>query len=368
MRLCIIANPNSIHIHRWIRYFLARGHEVHLIGDKPLEAVLPAGVEYYDLTQLTNIRTARYVAWARLVRSLLRQIQPDLLHAHFVASAGWLGAASGFHPFVVTAWGSDLLVNARWSPAQRLLARWVLRQADYVTCVSRELVDVARSLGADPDRLQVLPWGVDTEVFYPADESARAELRSRLGLGPGPVVLSLRAIKSIYNPLDVARAMPLVLAQVPDAQFIIRTYGVVPGLLKDLQALIRELQIESAVHYMGDIGDDRAVANLYRAVDVTVSVPSSDGTPSSVLEALACGAPPVLSDLPSLRDWIVDEQEGLFVLTGNIAAIASSITRLLIDDELRAQLRSNGIRLVQEKADSNKLMGRYEDIYRRLKP
>ena len=130
MRLCFISNPNSIHTQRWVHYFAGRGHEVHLIGDKPPAAAPPPGIHFYDLTSQTNARKLRYLLWSQQVRRLMQTIQPDVLHAHQVASAGWLGAAAGWHPFLVTSWGSDLLVGPRRSWVQRQLARWVLRQAD----------------------------------------------------------------------------------------------------------------------------------------------------------------------------------------------------------------------------------------------
>ena len=151
LRLCIIANPNSIHTQRWVRYFVERGHEVHLIGEKPLASVPPQGARFYDLTQQANLRKARYLVWSQAVRRLVRTIRPDVLHAHQVASAGWLGAAAGYHPLLVTSWGSDLLVGARRSAAQRQLARWVLRRADRITCVSQDLAQAALALGAPPE-------------------------------------------------------------------------------------------------------------------------------------------------------------------------------------------------------------------------
>ena len=207
MRLCLIANPNSIHTQRWVRYFVERGHEVHLIGEKPLTGAPPQGARFYDLTQQSNLRKARYLVWSQAVRRLVRAIRPDVLHAHQVASAGWLGAAAGYHPFLVTSWGSDLLVGARRSAAQRQLARWVLRRADRITCVSQNLAQVALALGASPERVEVVPWGVDTGIFHPAPPGS-------LPVGP-PIVFSIRAMRPLYNLMDIGRAIPLVLAQAP---------------------------------------------------------------------------------------------------------------------------------------------------------
>lgn len=364
MRLCFIANPESVHTQRWVRYFAAQGHEVHLIGERAAGHALPPEVTLHLLPRQVTVRKLRFLFWIVAVRRLVRRLQPDILHAHQVARAGWLGAAAGWHPLVVTAWGSDLLLWTRHSLLQRLLAGWVLRQADYVTCVSDELAARARVLGADPRRLEVLPWGVDREVFRPgpADEA----LRTQLGLGKGPVVLSLRAIRPVYNPLDIAGAIPSVLAQVPEAQFVIRTYAYDPALLDEFQARVRAAGAVHAVHYVGHLPDDAAIAALYRLSVVAVSVPASDGIPQSVLEALACGVVPVLSDLPSLREWVRHEQEGLFVAVGDVAGLAAGIVRLLRDETLRDRLRAGALRLSQDRADGRVWMARSAALYRRL--
>jgi glycosyltransferase involved in cell wall biosynthesis len=358
LRLCLIANPNSIHTVRWVRYFAQRGHDVHLLGDKPLAGPPPAGATVYDLSQAANARKLRYVVWAQVVRRLVRKIRPDVLHAHQVTSAGWLGAAAGYHPFLVTSWGSDLLLGAQRSQAQRQLARWVLRCADYVTCVSQRLAEAARAFGAAPQRVEVVPWGVDTRVFHPAEDDGLTS--------SSPVVLSIRAMRPLYNPLHMARAVPLVLDQIPAARFIIRTYNAEPALLARFRSLVEAAGAAHAVEYVADLPDDAAIADLYRTATVAVSVPSSDGTPQSVLEAMACGAVPVLSDLPALRAWVAQGVQGLFVPVGDDAALATAVVQLLADADKRRAMRNAAIRLVEERADSLVWMQRYAEIYQQL--
>lgn len=364
MRLCIISNPNSIHTHRWVGYFVERGHDITLIGDLPLQRAAPVGVRYVDLPAEQRGGKLRYAAWTRTVRRVVSELRPDVLHAHYVASTGWLGAGAGYHPFLVTAWGSDLLVNAQRSPVQRQLARWVLRRADYVTCVSHNLAAVARQLGAAPDRIEVAPWGVDTDVFRPTDD--RDALRRTLGLEPALTVMSIRSLKPVYNPLVIADAFGLVAQQAPAVRFIVRTHNSDPDLLAEFRRRIDAAGATSAVSYTGDLSDDRAIAEGYAAADIAVSVPSSDGTPSSVLEAMACGAVPVLSDLPSLHEWVVDGREGLFVPVGDSAALAAAILRLTRDDKLRRRLQVNGLAVINERAERAQRMGRAEEIYESL--
>jgi glycosyltransferase involved in cell wall biosynthesis len=358
MRICVIGNPNSIHIQRWLRYFVQRGHEMHLIGDVPLKVALPDGITFYDLPRQINRRKLRYAVWIWTTRRLVRRIQPDVLHAHRVASAGWLGAASGFHPFVVTSWGSDLLVSAKRSSNQRQLARWVLHRADYVTCVSELLAQAALELGADPQRVEVAFWGVDTEIFHPAPPSAP-------DVG-APLVLSIRAMRPIYDPLVIARAIPKVLARIPEATFAIRTYSVDDSLLTEFRTLVEEAGASSSVEYIGDLPGDQAIAELYRRAAVVVSVPLSDGTPQSVLEAMACGSVPVVSDLPSLRLWVQHEREALLAPVGDADAVADAIGRLLANRELHGRMRTAGLQMIGERADSSTLMAHYTALYRRL--
>ncbi len=369
MRLCYVANPYSIHTRRWLRYFTGRGHEIYLISVSPTRGsippdAIPPSVTFYDLMAQFNVRKLRYLAWGLAARRIIHRIQPDVLHVHQVAGGGWVGAVAGYHPFIVTAWGSDLLLGPRRSWIQRQLARWVLQRADYVTCVSQSLAQAARSLGADPSHLEVAPWGVDRDIFRPAAD--KEALRARLGLGSGPIVLSIRAIQDVYNPLDVARAIPRVLDQVPGTQFIIRTYNCDQNLLAQFKDIVREHQVAEAVQYIGDLPDEQAIADLYRVADVVVSVPASDGAPSSVLEALACGAVPVLSDVPSLHEWVRHEQEGLFVPIGDVAAISTAVVRLLTDKALQNRLCTNASLLIRQRADSKVWMCHSEEMYRQL--
>jgi glycosyltransferase involved in cell wall biosynthesis len=249
-----------------------------------------------------------------------------------------------------------LLLGVRRSPVQRLLARFVLSRADYVTCVSAPLVQAARALGVPAERVELAPRGIDIAHFHPGEASS---------VRP-PVVLSLRGIHPVYNPLVIARAIPAVLAHRPDAYFLICTYSVDAALLARFRQIVAQAGSADSVAYIGDLRDDQAIADLCRRAAVAVSVPSSDGTPQSVLEAMACGAVPVLSDLPSLRDWVRPEVEGLFVPVGDAEALAAAILRLLNDQALRSSAQAAAVQRVRALADRHVRMQRYDHIYREL--
>ncbi|MGC8960711.1 MAG: glycosyltransferase family 4 protein [Chloroflexia bacterium] len=362
MRLCYVANPNSIHVRRWIAYFLEQGHEVHILTGRPVASQVPDGAVLHWI-RVPRVPRLRNLALGLAMRRCIWAIRPDIVHAHQVSPDGWLAAMAGYHPLLLSAWGSDLLLAPRRALRYRVFIRWALRQADAVVCVSRTLAQAAQALGADPERLHVVPWGVDLSIFRPPEEQQLA--RRSLGL-EGPVVLSLRAMRPLYNPLVIAQAIPQILARVPCAQFVIRTYAADSQCLSRFQSLLCEPGVQRQIRYVGELADDLAIAELYRASDVAISVPSSDGLPQSVFEAMACGVVPVLSDLPSLREWIRHEEEGLFVPVGDAPRLAEAVILLLTDVPLRKRLRHNAIRLVQQRADSRIAKQRYEEIYEGL--
>ncbi|MEZ5608242.1 MAG: glycosyltransferase [Burkholderiaceae bacterium] len=88
----------------------------------------------------------RPVDWmlAGAARRHVRELAPDIVHAHYITSYGYLAARCGRHPLVLTAWGSDLLVTPQASPWMRWLTGWILRRADLITGDSASLMDAAR--------------------------------------------------------------------------------------------------------------------------------------------------------------------------------------------------------------------------------
>ncbi len=364
MKLCIIANPGSPHTRRWISHFANRGFEIHLIGYTPLPRPPQKNVTFYNLAEMINIRKARFALWGYKTRRLIQEIQPDILHIHGIAGYGWLGAAANFHPFLVTVHGSDVLLLHKRSWLHRKLSLWTLRKADYITCVSAHLARQVRKLGVTGKPLEVAYLGVDTAIFHPADNLER--LRLQLHCEPGKIVLSLRAVRDIYNPLDIAESIPLVLERVPSARFVIFTYNADPELLARFKATVEKHRAAGAVRYVNALSNDREIAAYYQIADVALSLASSDGTPKSVQEAMACGAVPVLGDLPTLHEWVTHEKEGLYADIGDIRGIANAITRLLKDDDLRNRIQKNAVGKIRHKANQEQCLQRYENIYTKL--
>ena len=163
--LCYLADAADIHTQRWAWHFAERGHRVTVISLNPFDL---EGVNVVYIKPATRWPRLNYIVSALTVRRLIRQLQPDILHAHYATGHGLLGAIAGLHPFVVTAWGTDILISPEESFVYRRLVHWVLERADLVTSMARHMTThlVERRYVA-PDKVITLPFGVDTRQFHP---------------------------------------------------------------------------------------------------------------------------------------------------------------------------------------------------------
>ena len=113
MRIAYLSIGRHLHTERWIRYFAERGHECHLLTVQPGSI---EGVRVHDITRPGPTKPVRYLRSLRVVKRILRDIQPDLLHTHFLTGYGYWGHFSGFHPNVLTVWGDDVYVTPHETP------------------------------------------------------------------------------------------------------------------------------------------------------------------------------------------------------------------------------------------------------------
>ena len=373
MRLCFVADPASIHTQRWVGYCAAAGHKVHLVnlGPQPAQQFDWPGPQHHTLPEpltlaipgargLVNLFARRHA-----LRALLAEIRPDVLHAHYIADPGWFAALSGFHPLVLTAWGSDLLVGLRQGPwLNRWLTRYALRRADLLTADARQLLDVAQPHLRPGARTELIRFGVDTRDFSPGSD---ATWRVRLNLGHAPLMISIRQCHPLYNIDIIIRAFARVRETLPTVRLVVKlvSQGVNNPYLAQTRALVSRLALDDVVIFVPQVAYTE-MPDLYRSANVVVSVPSSDGMPVSVLEAMACGAPVVASDLPALRELTADGADLSLVPVRDAEALSRAVLTLLTDPVRRQQAVDRNLATVRRTADFAVEMARMEQLYRSL--
>jgi len=373
MRICYLADGRYIHARRWLRYFSEHGHEMSLLSFAPvtqqeIEAVEQAGARYLgELSPFYLKNFWRTAAQISRLRKLLREEKIDVVHSHFVGVNAWYGALSQFHPTVITVMGGDIL-GEDWKPGPDIRERWLtpyaLRNADLITCWSNNLVPVVRRYTRPKAPIEVVHGGVELERFSPGPRPRY--LLERLNLpGTARVILSPRLMRPLYNLDQIALAASSVCAAVPDAYFI---FAVLPASTdKELEARVRDIFARGSAHdrvrFVGAIPHDE-MADFYRLADVTVSIPSSDGTPMSVLESMACKTPVLVSRIPNYDSHYIEEEKTVMMVDPkNPEAIATALIILLQDRSLAQSLALEAERRVRLSGSYESQMAKMNQLY-----
>ncbi len=376
MRICYLADGRYIHAHRWLRYFSRRGHEMHLLSFAPMgpehvAAVGEAGGRYQGQLEPFHLKKFWRTGgglWS--LRRFLSRERIDVLHCHFLGINAWYAALSRFHPFVLTVMGGDVC-GPDWRPGrevrERFLTPLALRKADLITCWSHRLTGVVQKYSRPGVQVEVIHGGVDLSRFSPGPKPDY--LRERWSLPEGAkVILSPRLMRSLYNLDRVAEAANEVCAADPDAHFL---FAFLPEAKDEeyearVRAIVATGPAAERTRFIGGIPHDE-MADHYRLADVTVSVPSTDGTPMSVLESMACSTPVVVSDIPDYDPHYIErERTVLAAKVEEQGQLSSALLRLLREPALAASLAEEARRRVEATAGYDAQMARMERLYEEL--
>ena len=364
MRLAYLGDPNSVHVRRWMAYFVEHGHEVTLLEGFGTEVAPGLDVRIrVERFRAGRSRIPGLGTWRtrRSLRIALARVGADVLHAHFVRRYGWQAAAAGFHPLVISGWGSDVLVRQLRTWRVRWRDRRALRRADLVTVTNAFMRDAIVGNGARPGTVTLVQHGVDTARFHPGPADAGVLLRH--GLTESRIVLSHRAIRPLYRHEVVLAAFAVA---TDDAMLVMSALGADPATLENVRRQARELGIENRVRILDSIAPEE-LPDLYRAAAAVISIPESDSFSVTMQEAMATGSPLVVGDLPPTRAVLGDVAPEALVPIGDVEATVIALRRTLqASAEQRertgAALRAWAVR----EADYEANMGRMENLYREL--
>jgi D-inositol-3-phosphate glycosyltransferase len=271
--------------------------------------------------------------------------RPDLVHAHFWMSGR--AALAATHPLgipVVQTFHALGVVKRRQqgakdtSPSVRLAEeREIVARADAIVATCSDEAFELRRLGADPERVSVVPCGVDLERFRP---DGPAEPRD-------PSVHRLVVVSRLVERKGIGNVIT-ALREVPGAELVVAGGGGTERFRDDpearrLVAIAEEHGVRDRVDFRGPVGRDE-VPPLLRSADVAVCVPWYEPFGIVPLEAMACGVPVVASATGGLVDTVVDGVTGLLVPPRRPDRVAAALRRLLADAELRARLGAAGVR------------------------
>jgi glycosyltransferase involved in cell wall biosynthesis len=397
MRLMFVADGRSPTALNWIAHFVKAGHEVHLIStalcapDLDLASFQMIPVAFSGMRKKPELGRggfgdARMIPiraflrhWlgpitipgaSRATREAINSVEPDLVHAMRIPFEGMMTAtADPSFPLLLSVWGNDFTLHAGATPVMGMLTRRSLMRADalHVDC-ARDL-KLAYARGFSRSRLNIiLPGGggVRPDVFHtgePDPDVLGNHLADvMLGISTGAqVVVNPRGFRAYVRNDTFFRAIPKILEVKPNTIFLC------PAMAGEREAerWIDRLKIGAEVHLLPRLTPIEMAA-VYQLSSVTVSITEHDGTPNTLLEAMACGCFPVAGDLESIGEWIEDGANGLLVEPGDPSALALAVIRALSDPDIRARSAERNDRLITERAISVDVMRKAEEFYQRL--
>lgn len=357
MRICYLADGQSIHTKKWIGYFAQKGYDVHLLTFNTTDQI--DGVHVHNLRYRSRLA---YLSRILAVRKAVKEINPDILHAHYVSTYGVYGALTSFRPFVVSAWGSDVLIDPRRSLIKKCLVEYVLNRADLITVDSSlSTRSVIEDFGAEEKKAKLIIHGVDLRAFHPIEN--REDFKKAQGIPQSyRVVISTRCLNPIYDVGTFIKAIPYVIDKYLNACFLIVGDGI---LRRQLEELTCRLGIAEKVRFVGLISNEKMPEYL-GASDIYVSTSLSDTRSISLLEAMACALPVVGTDLEGNRELMKDGVNGFTFSEGDFEGLAEKILFLLENEDIRKKFGLANRRIAEREGDYEKEMSRMGKLYKEL--
>lgn len=306
MRILYFTRDYTTHDRRFLTALAGTEHQVyylrlerrgHQLEDRPLPPQITLVPWEGGRRPVTRWDGPRLLAGLKRV---IHEVQPDLVQAGPLQSAALLAALAGFRPLLSMSWGYDLLVDAHRGPLWRWATRYTLRHSAVMVGDCDTIRQQARAFGMPDERIITFPWGADLQHFRP-------EAPGTYQASPeGFTLLSTRGWEPIYGVEVIARAFTQAARQRPELRLMMLGNGSQAGLLRNI---FSQGDVAERVVFPGQVSQ-ADLPRYYRSADLYISASHSDGTSISLLEAMACGRPVLLSDIPGNQEWIArGEQE-----------------------------------------------------------
>jgi glycosyltransferase involved in cell wall biosynthesis len=293
--------------------------------------------------------------------SIIRENHCHLIHAHFVLPTGVIGVIAGIllkKPVIVTAHGTDINILPEKYYLMRLLVKWVLKKSNRIVCVAEHIADRVMELGITRKKIVILPMGIDDHWIRQKSSKTKTEIP----------VISTRNLGAIYNIPLLLRCIPHLAKRKPDVCVTIAGEG---PQKYDIMKMADDLRLGKHVRFIGRI-DNEDMPDYLNQAKVYVSTSFTDGSSVSLLEAMASGAFPVVSDISANREWITDGMNGFLVPLNDEKYLAEKILEALDNPGLRERAKKVNHKTVKERAlwsdNIDKMIQIDEDVMRAFYP
>jgi glycosyltransferase involved in cell wall biosynthesis len=294
----LLIGSASVHIQNY--YHLVNDYfaEVMVVTNESIDYCPHAKISF-ELRNPFNVYTS-----IQAIKKVIHEFNPDIIHVHQANTFGFMATMANKRriPMVLTTLGSDVLILPKRGFLYRYIVKKSLKNADFITADARYMAEAIHGLIGQKD-VTIANFGID---ILPMPNTYKKE----------NILYSNRLHKDLYNIDKIISGSATFLKENTEWSLIIAANG---NNTEDLKAQAKELISDNQVSFIGFVNAEVNRANYLKSA-IYISIPNSDGTAISLLEAMAYGAIPVVSDLPANREWIVDGENGIIVHDGNVDA------------------------------------------------
>lgn len=367
MRILILSDSDSPHTLKWAKSIQNSGFTVAIFSISKINFSL-----YQDSPEITlfssevpkEIQFKRETSFSKLIylkglkhlKNTINIFKPDIVHAHYVSSYGFLGSLTKFHPFIISVWGADIYNFPKKSLIHWLMIKYNLSQADQILSTSKVMKFETEKY--TKKRISVIPFGIQLNKFYPKKFES-------LFKSENIVIGTVKTLEKKYGIEYLIRAFKLVKDMRPEIPTKLLIVG--RGSLTDrLKGLVIELGLSEDTVFTGYI-DNSEIEKYHNMLDIAV-YPSTEDSESfgvSVLESSACGKPVIASNVGGLPEVVDDGKTGYLVKKEDPRLVADCIVKLIEDKKLRNLFGANGIKKVKDEYDWENSVGQMISVYKK---
>ncbi len=381
MRILYFSKDYTPHDHRFLSALAETEHEVFYlklernlrqIEDRPV----PSQIQHVLWKGGGGLFRWRDVPRLMLdLKRVIQEIKPDLIHAGPIQTCAFLAVLSGFHPILTMSWGFDLMQDAERNGWMKRITRYVLRHSDFFASDAQITRDRAVAFGMNPDRTVVFPWGVDLKHFSTEQSSVSKKTqvvkhKIQNARRKSFVLFCNRSWEPRYGVDVLAKAFVKVAKQGEDISLLLLNGGSQANVIRQI---LMNGGVLDHVQFGGQVSQTD-LPRWYHMADLYISPSHVDGSSVSLMEALACGLPALVSDIPANQEWVSEGVNGWLFPDGNTDILAEKILTVVAQGKKLTQIGRAARKSAEERADWKKnfanLLEAYEQtiqIYRRSK-
>ncbi len=341
MKILLLADPSSSHTIKWANGLHDRGLEISIFGLSSYDgAQYKVGIKIDAFTspQFIKLRTDGsllkifYLMALPRLKKIIKKFKPDIIHAHSASSYSLLGALSGFHPFAISVWGTDIYNFPQKSNFLKEVIIYNLKKSDMLFSTSKIMAEETKKY--TNKKVNVVPFGIDTETFKPK--------KTKNYFSENDIVIgTIKSVEKKYGTEYLVTAFKKVKENHPNVPLKLLIVGG-GSMISYIKTLVANLGIESDVQVTGFVSYDK-IPGYHRMLDIYVAVSTEDSESFGVaiLEASACETPVIVSNVGGLPEVVDDNTTGFIVPKSNVEVLVEKI-ELLLDEDLRKKLGKAG--------------------------